>query len=450
MAWTLINDMLWPLLACLVLVGIHSYLGVHVLARKVIFVDLALAQIAAVGAVYGVFWGLSFSENGYLIKLISVAFTLVGALAFSITRVKDEAIPHEAIIGIIYAAALSLTILISANLPHGADEVRQMLAGSILWITPHEVVITACIYAGVGVVHYVFRRQFWALSNHSPDSTRLTHPRAWDFLFYATFGLVVTSSVGIGGVLLVFGYLVIPSVIGVMLASSNKNRLLVGWFFGSLASIVGVILSYFTDLPSGPTIVVVLTLFLVIISLLRDWQKRGLAQIKVLPLLLSLILVAVVLALPIWLRQSAHHAHDLAGPESANAVKDWGTKEALAEAAVALKSEDHRVRHEIVSALSQNHIGNAEPILTEALSHETDPFIKIEIADALCHLGRIEGLAALFELSQPGVAEMVREEALRHFLDAFERKPPLDNLPAWWVEHRQLLKFDAAVKKFRY
>src|SRR5579871_3625160 len=154
------SHMLWPLLACFVLVGIHAYLGIHVIARKVIFVDLALAQLAALGAVYGVFIGISIEVSPWLLKAVSVVFTLFGALLFSFTRSTDDRVPHEAIIGIIYAAALSMTLLLTANLPHGADEVSQMLAGNILWVTPREVIYTAILYAIVGFFFLLFQKAF--------------------------------------------------------------------------------------------------------------------------------------------------------------------------------------------------------------------------------------------------------------------------------------------------
>lgn len=265
-----ISLMLWPLLACFVLVGIHAYLGLHVIARKVIFVDLALAQIAGLGAVFALFLGFSFEHDAWQIKLISVSFTLVGAIIFSLTRMHDETIPHEAIIGIIYAAALSMMLILSANLPHGSDEVSQMLSGSILWVRASEVVYTGCLYSVVGFIHWLFRKQFFALSSEFALNTQLSlHARLWDFLFYASFGVVVTSSVAIGGVLLVFGFLIIPSVIAVMISGNVRVRLLIAWACGLIASIIGVVLSYHFDLPSGPTIVVVLAGFLLIITLSR-------------------------------------------------------------------------------------------------------------------------------------------------------------------------------------
>lgn len=291
------SHMLWPLLACFILVGIHAYLGIHIIARKVIFVDLALAQIAGLGAVYAVYIGLSIEADPLWIKTISVAFTLLGAFLFAFTQKSDEKIPHEAIIGIIYAAALSLTVLLTAKLPHGAEEVSQMLAGNILWVTPEEVMTTALLYAAVGVIHFIFRKPFFTLSKDISCGRTLTaKQKSWDFLFYATFGVVVTSSVGIGGVLLVFGYLVIPSVIAVMLASSSKTRLICAWSIGLLISMVGVISSYYLDLPSGPTIVVLLAGVLIMVSIALDFCvsfKRGLIKI------LLLFILIVISAVPI-------------------------------------------------------------------------------------------------------------------------------------------------------
>jgi len=259
------ENMILPLVACILLVGIHAYLGIHVLARKVIFVDLALAQIAALGAVYGLFIGLSFDEHPILIKVVSIIFSLLGAILISLSKVKHKLIPHEAIIGVIYATALSLLILLSANLAHGADEIRQLLSGSILWVSEKEILYTLFLYVFIGLVHFIFRQNFFALSY----GVSIPNKALWDFLFYATFGLVVTSSVGIGGVLLVFGYLIIPSLIGVLCAQTTKNRLFCAWFFGVLASVLGIVFSYEFDMPSGPSIVVILALILLFIFLLK-------------------------------------------------------------------------------------------------------------------------------------------------------------------------------------
>jgi zinc/manganese transport system permease protein len=279
--------MMWPLLACFVLVGIHAYLGVHVIARKVIFVDLALAQLAALGAVYATYAGLSLDAEPALVKLVSIAFTFFGAVLFSFTPKNVDIVPREAFIGIIYAGALSLTILLTSSLSHGAEEVQQLLAGNILWASPEEVISTAILYIVIGLIHFLFRKPFFALSYELANEATLNRSqRLWDFLFYATFGIVVTSSVSIGGVLLVFGYLIIPSVMSVMLANTTRMRLLLAWGSGLLISTLGIVVSYFFDLPTGPTIVVLMGLLLVLVAivmnLLRGMQKRAFCQILLL------------------------------------------------------------------------------------------------------------------------------------------------------------------------
>lgn len=258
-----------PLVACFLLAGIHVYLGMHVLARKVIFVDLALAQITALGAVCAVVLEHAGIVPEWSSKVIALLFALVGALLISITRTRRETVPHEAIIGIFYAVALSLTILASANMPHGADELRELLSGSILWVRSEDLWMAAALYAAVGAFHYVFRTQMWQASLHPEAMRREGSLQFWDFAFYASFALVVTSSVSIAGVLLVFSFLVIPSVASALVAKGLRARLLLGWVIGVAGSVAGVLVSYFYDLPSGPAIVVVLAAVLVLVGLLK-------------------------------------------------------------------------------------------------------------------------------------------------------------------------------------
>src|SRR5262245_58691990 len=158
------TTMIWPLLACLVLTGIHVYLGIHVIARKVIFVDLALATIAALGAVWAALLGWDLHEDAWTVKLFSLFFTFLGAAVFSFTRMRHERVPHEAVIGITYAVALAAIILGTARLPHGAEEVRDLQAGSILWVDGRTIGLTALLYSAIGAFHWVFRRRFLAIS----------------------------------------------------------------------------------------------------------------------------------------------------------------------------------------------------------------------------------------------------------------------------------------------
>lgn len=241
----LMQTMFWPLVACLLLAGIHVYLGIHVLARQVIFVDLALAQIAALGSVVGIL--LSIEP-----KLLALFFAISGAAFFTLMQT-------EAFIGISYAVALSATILASSHLPHGADELRELLSGNILWVEPVNLAYSAALYGVIGLLHWVFRKQFFAASFKTQAVSRW-----WDFAFYVSFAFVVTSSVSIAGVLLVFSYLIIPAVSASLLVLEMRSRLILGWIIGALVSFVGVVVSYYGDLPSGPTIVMCFAGFLVL------------------------------------------------------------------------------------------------------------------------------------------------------------------------------------------
>lgn len=475
-----LSQMLWPLLACFVLVGIHAYLGIHVIARKVIFVDLALAQIAALGAVYGVFVGLSFEHDPWAIKAISVSFTFMGALLFSFTRSPNDRVPHEAIIGIIYAAALSATLLITANLPHGDEEVAQMLAGNILWVTPQEVLHTAVLYCIVGFIHIIFRKQFFSLSKEIEVTSETTlNAKLWDFLFYATFGVVVTSSVGIGGVLLVFGYLVIPSVIGVILARSMKNRLLIGWGSGVVISLLGVIVSYYLDLPSGPTIVVMLGVLLTLITISQELSKKSLRKKGIVHVVIIVAVLAVVILTPILFlikKDRLHHEskarmHSLshAGNDNEQAellkkslssentdeilkalqvIKDKELTSLSASVVPFLEARDDKIRALAVEVVKKLHDKAAKPHLMLAIAHEQDEFIKIEMALALLPLGAKEGLFELQKIAMHG-SEFAKVDAITHLQEWLIDAPMEKTALLKWLRHnREKIVFDEAEKKF--
>jgi len=234
---------LWlPFLVAVCLVGIHAYFGIQVLARKVIFVDLALAQIAALGATAAFMLGhpaQSPAAYGY-----SLAFTLAAAILLAFTRVWAGRVPQEALIGVIYVVAAAAAILMIDRAPQGAEHLKQILTGNILTSAWNELALIVPLYAAIGLLH-------WSLRNRLTGAGSL----AWEFVFYATFGAVVTSSVAIAGVLLVFSFLIIPAAIGVMFASSLGRQLAIGWIAGTLTSAVGLAASFMFDLPTGAAMV---------------------------------------------------------------------------------------------------------------------------------------------------------------------------------------------------
>ena len=248
-------EFLWaPLLACLVLTAIHVYLGLHVLARGVIFVDLALAQVAALGVTIAFLAGHAIqSEAAYWYAL---AFTLCGAALFAASRTRRAPVPQEAIIGIVYAVSAAAAVLVVDRAPQGGEHIKQILVGSILTVTPAEVGTLALLYAPIGLLHWLIRRPLLEISFDPEGSGARRAVRAWDFVFYASFGVVVTSSVRLAGVLLVFAYLIVPATAAAALARSARGRLLIGWALGVLVSVGGLVASWTWDLPTGATVVV--------------------------------------------------------------------------------------------------------------------------------------------------------------------------------------------------
>jgi len=260
-----IQFLIWPFLASLVLVGIHVYFGLHVIKRGIIFVDLALAQIAALGTTFAFLAG--FSPGGDISYIFSFLFALVGALIFTLTRKIEGKVPQEAIIGIVYAVSSAAAILAVSHSAEGAEHIRYLLVGSILTVSPAMVAKTAAVYAVVGIFHWIARSRFLCLSFYKDRSC--PNPVLWEFLFYASFAVVVTSSVKICGVLLVFIFLVVPSVFGALITDSIGKRLALGWIFGLLGSGLGMVLSFALDTPTGATIVCTFGLLLLVFGIVR-------------------------------------------------------------------------------------------------------------------------------------------------------------------------------------
>jgi zinc/manganese transport system permease protein len=265
-----------PFVASLILTGIHAYLGVHVVERGVIFVDLSLAQIAALGATIAILLPFTGGDpHAPSVYWVSLAFTFLGAGIFSTIRSRRARIPQEAIIGICYAVASAAAILAMSKATSESEHLKDMLVGNILAVSWPEVGKTALLYGAIGLFHYVFRHKFLAISLHplraEADGISI---RLWDFLFYASFGFVVTSSVSIAGVLLVFCYLIVPSVAAMLYADSIGRRLAIGWSMGTLVSALGVYLSLQLDLPTGATIVCTFGLVLIIMAAVRPLVQR--------------------------------------------------------------------------------------------------------------------------------------------------------------------------------
>ena len=277
MEWDILQFLLPAIVASLIIAGIHAYLGLHVVERGVIFVDLSLAQIASLGATLALlvpaFGGDPHSPGVYW---MSLAFTFVGAAIFAVIKGQKARIPQEAIIGISYAVASAAVIVAMSQSTGESEHLRDMLVGNILSVSWDEVWKTAAIYVVIGAFHYTFRKRFLQISIDPKGAEAAgVSTRFWDFLFYASFGVVVTRSVAIAGVLLVFCYLIVPSVAAMLYADRVGPRLTIGWIMGVLTSMLGMYFSVLFDLPTGATIVVTFGVILILMAAVRPLLKRA-------------------------------------------------------------------------------------------------------------------------------------------------------------------------------
>jgi zinc/manganese transport system permease protein len=266
-----------PLVACLVIVAIHSYLGLHVIAREVIFVDLSLAQMAALGSTVAILAGSQPDSSSAFIY--ALGFTTLGAAVFALTRTSEKgAVPQEAIIGIVYVMASAAAILVADRTPRGGEAIKDILVGSLLWVTWPTIARLAGIYAVIGIFHWILRQRFLTISFHPETAVaRGWRIRWWDFWFYLSFGIVITFSVPIAGVLLVFSFLVVPAAIAFQFARRQGSLAVISWLAGTLASAGGLWISFHYDLPTGPVVVCMFGVLLLAAYLLRRvvWLREG-------------------------------------------------------------------------------------------------------------------------------------------------------------------------------
>lgn len=265
--------MFWPIVACVLLPWLLVYLGLHVVQRGIIFIDIAMAQMASLGICLAVLLQLDLQSNTTF--AIALGFTLIGAAIFSVTGKRASEIPQEAIIGISYVVAAAAAVLMLSRAAEGDEQIKQMLVGNILLVTPAEVWKAFGLFVAVGVFHFVLRRNFLLVSfQRDVAHEQGLRVRWWDFLFYAAFGLVVTSFVRIAGVLLVFSYLIVPAVCGISLVGSLRKRLLVGWIISLLGGVAGLFFSFYWDLPSGAAIVCTFGALLILVALVSLFRPR--------------------------------------------------------------------------------------------------------------------------------------------------------------------------------
>jgi zinc/manganese transport system permease protein len=414
--------MLLPTLACLVIVVTLGWFGLHVLERGVIFVDLALAQVAALGTTYAVYLGHD-PDSGTAFALALVS-TLVGAAAFSAARLFEERVPQEAIIGIAYAvsAALGILMIHFADDPHGGEKLEHLLVGNIVWVQPRELGVLAAACGAVGLLHLVFRETFLAVSYRTRPVPWVA---LWDLLFYGSFGLALTAIVSVSGVLLVFSHLVIPAVVARLLVSGVMARLFVAWALGVVVSVAGVAVSY--SHPTGPVIVALFggaLLVTLVFWAVRHAASPGRAGLQSAG---AFAAVGAILygfsTLPV-----APEAHEADHADEAPAA-------AASEAADALRSPDAAAR-DTAAREAAGDPARADA-LAAAMDTETDPSVKLTMASALCRSNDLRGLGGLAALVAGDTPYFRREADGRLRALAQGSSPPFDPLagpdPGAWA-----------------
>jgi zinc/manganese transport system permease protein len=436
-----------PLLACLVIAATHCYLGLHVIQREIIFVDLAFAQLASLGAVLSLIPYLARRSDAAW--WCSFALVLVGSVLFTLSRRSRRLIPQEAVIGIVYAVATAGAIIVGDKLPGGLERVKDVLVGRVLWAGPDEVIWTAGIYAMLMVLHLLCFRPFAALSGFSGHDAQGAVSPWWDLLFYISFGLVIMRSVEIAGILLVFALLVVPAVIAVIFAARLGTRLVVAWGVAAVAAAAGIALSFAVDLPAGPTIVCLLGLGLAISGAWRT-VSRSASGLRTVLKLSGLIGTTAAALFGIYLlspvaRGLETHQHDhnpqhgrdqlhngesgghregsleqhlvehfcAAGPEERDAMLPQ-LRPHLSGILRLLRAQEPEVREHAAEVLAETgEPARASAALVEALADEDDPWVRLAMASALLRLDPRQGRNVLEAMLDGDAPLMVKAEAER-------------------------------------
>ena len=495
-----------PLLACLAASGVLVYLGMHVVERKVIFVDLALAQIAALGVMWAILMGYDHETDTLPVSLYSLAFTALGALVFSITRTRHERVPHEALIGIIYVAASAGGLVLADRFALGTEALKELIAGRVALVTPAIVgklaVTCAVVAAVVGVLH---RRLMRISTDPAAAEASGMFLRGWDFLFYLVFGVLITQCVAVLGVLPVFAYLVIPAVAAAFLFASVRARLIFGWLFAGAISLVGLETARVSQLDPGPTIVCLFAAALVVLGVGLFLRNQRFAPRIVLRVIGFAVLFAAFLAGTLVFRKAAPSDELATAIGFARSGDPTHQRQALASfrrfpdaqarwlplVVPMLQDPDRVARGAAVGLLGDSKARPAVVALAARLAIETDEEVREAVVRALRTVGDPAAVRALadaaaretepdlvvamavaaFELAGPGADADLRRAAdalvkvmadgdapraaRRDAGDALRAHVEVDPAihddaaaAAWWREHRDQLVWQAARHRF--
>jgi len=243
-----------PIVSCIILAGILSYFGNHILSRGIIFIDIAVAQIAALGTMIGILLG--FAENSVNAQLVSYIFTIIILGIFSLMRVRDQVLPQEAIIGIFYCIALGMALLLAEKIPGGSNYITKTITGNVLWVTWKSILNCILLFIPVMLIHLVFGSRMKDVTNGAKEvSDSILRTRVYDLIFYITFGIVIVKAVPVMGIFLVFILLIGPASIARIYFNDWRKRIIWSWIIGSAGSLIGIYLSYTLNISNGPAIV---------------------------------------------------------------------------------------------------------------------------------------------------------------------------------------------------
>ncbi len=263
-----------PITISILLAGILSYFGNHILTRGIIFIDIALAQIAALGTMVGLLVG--FAEGSTIVEIISLGFTLVIISIFALTKFEKQVVPQEAIIGIIYGLGLGIAMLLAEKIPGGSNYITKTITGNILWVTWGDVISSFILFAIISVIHFFLRKQFVSISeskNSLPFSIKKV--RIYELIFYITFGIVVVKAVPIAGIFMIFVLLIAPTAMATLFTQKWLNRFIWSWIIGIVGSIVGIYISYNLNISNGPAIVCLLGIMVFVLAFVKIIMQRS-------------------------------------------------------------------------------------------------------------------------------------------------------------------------------
>jgi len=260
-----------PFLMCLIIGPILAYFGIHVLKREVIFIDIAVAQIAAVGSI-AAHLAFEAKEDTLISYLFSLGCVLLIAAFYAIARRKVIQISIEAVIGISYAITAAAAMFLIGIAP-GHAHAEEMLAGNLLWVTWEHIVLCLAVFTTVASCLYIFRKPLFRISeNYEESVTQGLKVIWWDFVFYTLLGVVITVAVRVTGVVTVFSFLIIPATISALFSAHWGLRMIIAWTATTVASLIGLLFAYFFDFSIGPAIALFLGVVLVIAALLSKYN----------------------------------------------------------------------------------------------------------------------------------------------------------------------------------